>query len=86
MQAAADAGIEDIVYFFYPNIPAPTLLGGTSPNTLLDWTYPQVEQLCNDTELETSGRLAHTSVSTTAPATPRANGARKPALRAVRSA
>lgn len=57
MQASADAGVEDVVYFFYPNIPAPTLLGGTSPNTLLDWTYPQVEALCDETEAKTGGKL-----------------------------
>ncbi|MGD8861924.1 MAG: hypothetical protein PVI30_18075 [Myxococcales bacterium] len=57
MQDSADAGVEDVVYFFYPNIPAPTLLGGTYPNVLLDWSYPQVKELCDDTEMDTGGRM-----------------------------
>ena len=54
---AADAGVRDVVYFFYPNVPAPTLIGGTNPNNMLNWSYPQVEELCMNTASETEGRL-----------------------------
>jgi len=57
MMRSADAGMRDVVYFFYPEVPAPTLIGGDSPNTILGWTYPMVEDLCNSTEEVTGGRL-----------------------------
>jgi len=57
MKDSADAGIQDVVYFFYPNIPAPTLLGGSYPNVLLDWAYPKAQALCDEAEAETAGRL-----------------------------
>lgn len=57
MLDAADAGLRDVVYFFYPNIPDGTWVGGDHPNALLDWSYPKVQALCDDAEANTGGRL-----------------------------
>lgn len=57
MLDAADAGIRDVVYFFYPNIPEGTWVGGEHPNALLDWSYPRVQALCDDAEADTGGRM-----------------------------
>jgi hypothetical protein len=54
---AADAGIRDVVYFFYPNIPDGTWVGGEHPNALLDWSYPKVQALCDDALANTGGRM-----------------------------
>jgi hypothetical protein len=57
MHDSADKGVKDVIYFFYPDVPAGTVIGGTSPATILDWAYPQVQKLCDDTEMETGGKL-----------------------------
>ena len=57
MQKAGDNDIKDVIYFFYPNIPENTSLGGTHPNVLLDWAYPQVKQLCDDAPMNTNGQV-----------------------------
>jgi len=57
MLDSADAGIRDVVYFFYPNIPEGTWVGGEHPNALLDWSYPKVQALCDDAAANTGGRL-----------------------------
>ena len=46
--------VHDIVYFFYPHVPAPTALGGSSPNAMLDYALPLVKAFC-DGVYETSG-------------------------------
>lgn len=57
MQKAADHGIRDVVYFFYPHVPEGTLIGGTHPNQILDYALPKVQQLCEDSEMKTNGKL-----------------------------
>lgn len=57
MQRSADAGIRDVVFFFYPSVPAPTLIGGTHPNELLAWVYPMAKSLCDGAAERTEGRL-----------------------------
>src|SRR5262249_5096665 len=47
MKHAADAGIKDVVYFFYPHVPEGTLLGGLHPNAMLDYALPKVHALCD---------------------------------------
>jgi hypothetical protein len=54
---AADSGVKDVVYFFYPHVPEGTLVGGDHPNAMLDYSLPKVEQLCKDAESMTDGRL-----------------------------
>lgn len=54
---AVEAGIRDVVYFFYPHVPQPTLIGGDAPNAILDYALPMVRDLCDDTVERTNGKL-----------------------------
>jgi hypothetical protein len=56
MQAAADAGIRDVIYFFYPHIPGGGF-GGMNPNYLLDYSLPMARELCEGAEQRTQGKL-----------------------------
>jgi hypothetical protein len=62
MSDAADKGIRDVVYFFYPHVPANTILSGSDPAEILDYTLPMVRDLCADAVNVTSGRLRCTLV------------------------
>ncbi len=53
MIAGANAGIPDVVYFFYPHV-VPGLLTGTNPNEILDYPAPLVKDFC-DKAVETTG-------------------------------
>jgi hypothetical protein len=57
MKRAAAAGVEDVVYFFYPHVPEGTLLGGLHPNAILDYALPKVKALCEQAYSLTSGQL-----------------------------
>jgi hypothetical protein len=57
MQTAANAGVRDAVYFFYPHVPTGTLIGGTNPNNILDYALPKVKALCDDAVNATGGKL-----------------------------
>ncbi|MDB4975933.1 MAG: hypothetical protein JWN48_4274 [Myxococcaceae bacterium] len=59
---ASAAGIRDVVYFFYPHVPEGTLLGGASPNTILDFALPQIRKFCDGVEAETKGKTRCTFV------------------------
>jgi hypothetical protein len=54
---AADAGVRDIVFFFYPEVPNGTLLGGPNPNEISEYARPMVAEACAGTEAKTGGRL-----------------------------
>lgn len=56
MSTAADAGIKDVVYIFYPHIPGGGF-GGMNPNAMLDWSLPMARDLCAQAEATTSGKL-----------------------------
>jgi hypothetical protein len=56
MLEAADAGIRDIVYSFYPHVPANTIATGDGPGDILDYALPQVRETCADVEAATNGR------------------------------
>jgi hypothetical protein len=58
MTKMADAGVHDVVYFFYPHVPAPTALGGSYPNVMLDYALPLIKEFCDSTASKTSGRLS----------------------------
>ena len=58
MKRAAAAGIQDVVYFFYPRVPEGTLLGGAHPNAILEYALPKVKALCASAYSVTGGRLA----------------------------
>ena len=56
MQTAADAGIRDVIYMFYPHIPGGGF-GGANPNALLDYALPKARELCEQAEQRTQGKL-----------------------------
>ena len=45
MQSAADAGLKDVVYLFYPNIPGGGF-GGMNPGAILNYSLPLARDLC----------------------------------------
>jgi lysophospholipase L1-like esterase len=56
MDTIAAAGIEDIIYFFYPHIPAAGG-GGAGYDEILDYAEPQAKALCESAEARTGGAL-----------------------------
>lgn len=56
LMKAADAGIRDTVYFFYPHIPGGAL-GGANPNVILDYSLPKAKAFCDDAVNKTGGKL-----------------------------
>ena len=62
LRKASVAGIRDVVYFFYPHVPMGTLLGGESPNAVLDFAAPQVRKFCDGVEAETQGKTRCTFI------------------------
>ncbi|MET0339363.1 MAG: SGNH/GDSL hydrolase family protein [Polyangiales bacterium] len=57
MQRAAKAGVRDVVYFFYPEVPEGTLIGGAHPNAINAYALPKTRAMCEDAEQETDGKL-----------------------------
>ena len=57
MNTAADKGVKDVVYFFYPHVPEGTLIGGAHPNAILDFAWPRVKETCDGANARTGGRL-----------------------------
>jgi lysophospholipase L1-like esterase len=49
-QQLVSDGVEAVVYFFYPHLPRFSLLGGPSPNTMLDYALPLVREACESVE------------------------------------
>ena len=58
MAKMATAGVHDVIYFFYPHVPAPTALGGSYPNVMLDYSLPLVRKACEDANSKTGGKLS----------------------------
>jgi len=56
-QKVAAAGVHDVIYFFYPHVPAPTALGGSYPNVMLDYALPRVKAFCDGVATDTQGKL-----------------------------
>jgi lysophospholipase L1-like esterase len=54
---AVAAGVSDVVYFFYPHIPASALLTGGAPNEILDYAYPLVQAECEGAEAKYNGAI-----------------------------
>jgi len=50
------AKVHDVVYFYYPHVPAPTLLGGSAPNAMLDYALPKVKAFCDGVAAESNNR------------------------------
>jgi hypothetical protein len=57
MQRAANAGVRDVVYFFYPNVPEGTLVGGAHPNAINAYALPKTREMCEGAEKMTGGKL-----------------------------
>jgi lysophospholipase L1-like esterase len=53
----ANAGVKDVVYFAYPRVPAPTILGGRSPNEIVDYARPKYKAACEGVTARTGGKL-----------------------------
>jgi hypothetical protein len=51
------AGVRDVIYYFYPHVPAPTLIGGSNPNVMLDYALPKVKAFCDNVITDTDGKL-----------------------------
>jgi hypothetical protein len=64
MLDAASVGIRDVVYFFYPHVPAFTFLTEDVPNEILDYALPRAKALCEGAEQETGGQLRCTFIDT----------------------
>jgi hypothetical protein len=56
MQEAAD-GIRDVLYFYYPDVPTGTLLGGSAPVAVLNYARPGAKATCDNAEMMTGGKL-----------------------------
>jgi hypothetical protein len=58
MKSAADAGVEDVIYSFYPHIPG-NLLGiyATHPREILDYATPLARDVCDQAAVKTMGKL-----------------------------
>jgi hypothetical protein len=57
MYKFADTGARDVVYFYYPHTPDGTLIGGSHPNALLDYSLPMAKAFCDSTFEQTNGRV-----------------------------
>lgn len=51
------AGVQDVVYFYYPEVPAGTLLGGSNPVACLTYARPGAKAACDGSEAATEGKL-----------------------------
>ena len=56
MDTAAEAGVRDVVYLFYPHIPGGGF-GGMNPNAILDYSLPMARDLCTGAATRTEGKL-----------------------------
>jgi lysophospholipase L1-like esterase len=59
---AAAAGIRNVVYFFYPHVPANTILSGDDPADMLDYALPKVRAFCDDMFKDTAGKTRCTFI------------------------
>jgi hypothetical protein len=55
---AAEIGVQNIVYFFYPTVPRDTLLGGPEPNEIADYARPMWKAECDGASARVGGKLA----------------------------
>jgi hypothetical protein len=62
LDRAVAKGIRDVVYFFYPHVPANTILTGNNPDEILDYAMPMVRDFCQGAEQRTGGKLRCTFI------------------------
>jgi lysophospholipase L1-like esterase len=60
----ADAGVKNILYFFYPHLPGTGVLSGTNPNAIDDYSVPIVKNECAAALTKTGGKLSCTFIDT----------------------
>lgn len=56
MDNLVTAGIQDVVYFFYPHVPEGTWLA-ESPNGILEYALPKAKEACDTAFTRTQGKL-----------------------------
>jgi hypothetical protein len=54
---AAAAGVKDIVFFFYPEVPTGTIIGGANPNEIATYALPMWRSTCESAEKRLGGKL-----------------------------
>ena len=54
----ADAGVKDMIYFFYPHLPGTGTLSGTNPNAIDDYAYPLVQKECDGASMTSGGKIS----------------------------
>ena len=62
MDRMTAAGIRDVVYFFYPHVPANTIISGPVPNEILDYSLPMTKAFCEGREAKSGGKTRCTFV------------------------
>jgi hypothetical protein len=62
LDKATKAGIRDVIYFFYPHVPANTILSGDDPAEILDYALPMVRSFCEGIEGKTGGKTRCTFI------------------------
>lgn len=62
MDRMTAAGIRDVVYFFYPHVPANTIISGPNPNEILDYSLPLTKAFCEGREAKSGGKTRCTFV------------------------
>jgi hypothetical protein len=50
-------GVKDVVYFFYPDVPSNTPIGGPYPNEIADFAMPMWKATCEGAEQRTGRKL-----------------------------
>jgi hypothetical protein len=54
---ALSIGVRDIVYFYYPDVPTGTIIGGSNPNEVARYAQPKWQGSCDDAEKRTNGKM-----------------------------
>ena len=57
MMQAANDGVRDVLYFYYPDVPKGTLLGGADPVAVLNYARPGAKASCDNAEMMSAGKL-----------------------------
>jgi len=55
--AKLDNETTQVIYFFYPNVPDGTLVGGTHPNAILEYAAPLVKDFCDGAYDRSAGKV-----------------------------
>lgn len=64
VQTMADAGVKNMIYFFYPHLPGTGILSGSNPNAIDDYAAPLVQKDCEGALSKTNGKLSCVYIDT----------------------